>query len=58
MFKKVKKAHNKRPGWGDVYDYGNMHNELLDGTFESETCDIYYDFVDAIEAEQDAEVEY
>merc|ERR1712150_286870 len=27
-FMKVHKKHNKRPGWGQVYNYGNMHNEL------------------------------
>ena len=39
MFKKVKKVLNKRPGWGQVYNYDNMHNELqsnnADGNFVS-----------------------
>ena len=40
------------PGWGDVYDYGNMHadldtNEDTDGDFVSQVCTDYYTFKDA-----------
>ena len=38
-FSTIKKEFNKRPGWGQVYNYGNMHNELqsnnADGNFVS-----------------------
>ena len=48
-----KKSDFKRPGWGNVYNYGNMHNDLLDGEFpdEDEQCDLYYQAVDVLEAE-------
>ena len=32
-----------RPGWGQVYSYGNMHNDLLAGDFTSDTCTEYYE---------------
>ena len=45
---KVHKKHNKRPGWGQVYNYGNMHNELESngGTWANATCDLYYDVIE------------
>ena len=46
---KVAKKHNKRPGWGQVYNYGNMHNELdtnNGGAFVSATCTLYYDVIE------------
>ena len=48
MFKKVKKEFNKRPGWGQVYDYDNMHNELKSngGDWDNATCDAYYAAID------------
>ena len=33
----------QRPGWGQVYSYGNMHNDLLAGDFTSDTCTEYYE---------------
>ena len=47
-FMKVHKKHNKRPGWGQVYNYGNMHNELESngGTWANATCDLYYDVIE------------
>merc|ERR1711948_27580 len=41
----------EEPGWGDVYDYGNMHADLdtnpdTDGIFESAVCTEYYAFID------------
>ena len=32
----------QRPGWGDVYNYGKMHNDLLAGDFANDTCEDYY----------------
>ena len=32
----------RRPGWGDVYNYGKMHNDLLAGDFTNDTCEDYY----------------
>ena len=48
-----KNSDFKRPGWGDVYNYGNMHNDLLDGEFDDESgqCDLYYEYVDMLEEE-------
>ena len=39
-----KKSDFKRPGWGNVYNYQNMHNDMLDGEFPDEEgqCDLYY----------------
>ena len=39
------------PGWGDVYDYGNMHDDLdtnaaTAGQFSSDTCTDYYAHID------------
>ena len=36
-----------RDAWGDVYDFGEMHadlvsNEATDGEFDNATCDAYY----------------
>ena len=48
-FMKVSRKHNKRPGWGQVYNYGNMHNELnsnTGGDFVSTTCDTYYEVIE------------
>ena len=46
-----KNSDFKRPGWGDVYNYGNMHNDLIDKEFldESGQCKLYYDYVDKLE---------
>merc|ERR1712156_602930 len=38
----------KRPGWGQVYNYNNMHDDLdsndaTEGLFESDVCDLYYE---------------
>ena len=46
--KAQKKSEFKRPGWGDVYNYGNMHDDLdtnqdTDGDFESAQCTLYYE---------------
>ena len=46
----------EEPGWGDVYDYGNMHadldtNEDTEGDFVSDICTAYYDHIDAKAAE-------
>ena len=52
-FNKFSKALKKlapRPKWGQVYNYGEMHGDLLDGFFPSETCVKYYEFVDQLEA--------
>merc|ERR1712109_251741 len=43
----------KRPGWGNVYNYNNMHDDLdtnaaTDGEFESAVCTEYYDDLDAL----------
>ena len=43
-----------RPGWGQVYNYGNMHNDLdtndaTDGEFESDVCTHYYDYLEDLE---------
>ena len=42
--KAQKKSDFKRPGWGNVYNYQNMHNDMLDGEFPDldGQCDLYY----------------
>lgn len=52
----------EEPGWGDVYDYGNMHADLntnteTDGDFESGVCTEYYRFMDENGDEIDAKLE-
>ena len=40
------------PGWGDVYDYGNMHGDLVSNggdDFDNATCDDYYREIDTAE---------
>ena len=40
------------PGWGDVYDYGNMHGDLVSNggdDFDNATCDDYYALIDTAE---------
>ena len=42
----------KNPGWGDVYDYGNMHGDLVSNggeDFDNATCDEYYALIDTAE---------
>ena len=39
------------PGWGDVYNYGNMHadlesNDATDGDFVNAICTEYYDLIE------------
>ena len=37
------------PGWGDVYNYGNMHGDLVSNggeDFDNGTCDDYYALID------------
>lgn len=46
----------EEPGWGNVYDYGNMHadldtNEDTEGDFVSAVCTEYYDHIDEFEAD-------
>ena len=51
-FFKVMRKLAKRPGWGQVYNYDNMHNELnsnTGGDFESATCDTYYAYLGELE---------
>merc|ERR1712079_358951 len=43
----------KRPGWGNVYNYNNMHDDLdtndaTDGEFVSAVCTEYYDDLDTL----------
>ena len=48
-FRRAKTANGfKRPGWGQVYNYNNMHDDLdsndaTEGLFESDVCDLYYE---------------
>ena len=49
-FSKALKKLAPRPKWGQVYNYGEMHGDLLDGFFPSETCDKYYEFAAQLEA--------
>ena len=49
--KAQKKSEYKRPGWGDVYNYGNMHDDLdtnaaTEGEFTSSQCTLYYTKLD------------
>ena len=49
-----KKNGAKRPGWGDVYNYGNMHDDLdtnadTEGDFVSQVCTDYYAYLDDLE---------
>ena len=49
-----KENDKKRPGWGDVYNYDNMHadldsNDATEGLFESDVCDLYYADLEIIE---------
>ena len=49
-----KKTGNKRPGWGNVYNYNNMHDDLdtnaaTEGDFESAVCTEYYARLDDLE---------
>ena len=40
------------PGWGDVYNYGNMHGDLVSNggeDFDNATCDDYYALIDTEE---------
>ena len=53
--KAQRKSEYKRPGWGDVYNYGNMHDDLdtnadTDGDFPSDQCTLYYDYLDELAA--------
>ena len=53
--KAAQKANGaKRPGWGNVYNYGNMHDDLdtndaTEGEFSSDVCTEYYDYLDDLE---------
>ena len=44
------------PGWGDVYDYGNMHGDLAsnggDPEFDNAVCDEYYELIDTAEFDE------
>ena len=45
----------KNPGWGDVYDYGNMHGDLVSNggdLFDNATCDVYYELIDTVEFDE------
>ena len=56
-----KNSDFKRPGWGNVYNYGEMHNDLIDGEFldEDEQCDLYYQYVDLLLGDlDDDELDY
>ena len=49
------------PGWNDVYDYGNMHDDLdtnaaTEGEFTSEICTEYYAHIDDTLADINAEL--
>ena len=49
--KAQRKSEYKRPGWGDVYNYGNMHDDLdtnaaTQGQFTSSQCTLYYTKLD------------
>ena len=52
MYGKAKKRLTRRPGWGNVYNYGVMHGDYqtfepsLDQSFMTD-CKAFYDFVDA-----------
>ena len=51
--KAQKKSEYKRPGWGNVYNYGNMHDDLdtntdTNGTFTSDQCTLYYSVLDEL----------
>ena len=48
-----KKTGNKRPGWGNVYNYNEMHDDLdtnaaTDGDFTNAVCTYYYDQLAAL----------
>ena len=52
MAKKAQAVNGfRKPGWGNVYNYGNMHDDFLAGAFPSEQCDVYYDYVEDLEEE-------
>ena len=51
------RAFAPRPAWGDVYNYDEMHGDLLDGFFPSETCEVYYEYYDELEAAYYEELE-
>ena len=43
------------PGWGDVYDYNNMHGDLVSNggdDFDNATCDEYYALIDTAEFDE------
>ena len=53
--KAQKKSEYKRPGWGNVYNYGNMHDDLdtnedTDGDFTSAQCTLYYEELEKLQA--------
>ena len=55
IFKAQKKTGNKRPGWGNVYNYNNMHNDLdtnedTEGEFTSAVCTEYYADLEDLQA--------
>ena len=42
------------PGWGNVYDYDNMHGDLVSNggeDFDNATCDKYYEMIETQEFE-------
>jgi len=52
----------EEPGWGDVYDYGNMHADLntnteTEGDFVSGVCTDYYTHMDENREAIDAKLE-
>merc|ERR1739844_279858 len=42
------------PGWGDVYNYGNMHGDLESngGDWPNAICDKYYEYIETEEFEE------
>merc|ERR1719266_1711904 len=58
MYKKANNRITKRPGWGNVYNYGVMHGDYqtlepsLNESFMGD-CKVFYDFVYALAPDDD-----
>ena len=60
---KARKGLYKRPGWGNVYNYGVMHTDYQELPYDEDEpsenesfmadCKVFYDFVYALDSSND-----